>query len=107
MSPAHLTTAHLAPRHAYSEQAGKNVANPAAMLLCSANFLAHAGLASHAATVRRAVLATLREGRVKTKDLGGHSTTRQFTAAVVAAMGSQADRSAEGTPGKAFTFGGA
>jgi len=94
-------------RHAYSEQAGKNVANPAAMLLCSANFLAHAGLASHAATVRRAVLATLREGRVKTKDLGGHSTTRQFTAAVVAAMGSQADRSAEGTPGKAFTFGGA
>ena len=36
------------PRHSYSEQAGKNVANPAAMLLCAANFLDYACLNDHA-----------------------------------------------------------
>ena len=35
-------------RHSYSEQAGKNVANPAAMLLCAANFLEYACLGDHA-----------------------------------------------------------
>ena len=38
----------LPPRHSYSEQAGKNVANPAAMLLCAANFLDYACLNDHA-----------------------------------------------------------
>merc|ERR1712203_1123884 len=74
-------------RHSYSEQAGKNVANPAAMLLCAANFLDYACLNDHASRVRNSVLEVLREGRVKTKDLGGHATTRQFTAAVVQGMG--------------------
>jgi len=83
-------------RHSYSEQAGKNVANPAAWLLTSANFLQHAGLTVHSNAVRRAVMRVLREGKVKTKDLGGHASTRQFTEAVVAAMALQVTEVAEG-----------
>ena len=74
-------------RHSYSEVAGKNVANPAAMLLTSANLLEHARLGEHASIIRRAVYGVLGEGRVKTKDLGGHAGTRQFTAAVVQNLG--------------------
>ena len=54
--------------------AGKNVANPTAMLLCAANFLEYAGLGSHGDRMRGAVQACrgcslLRDGRVRTKDL--------------------------------------
>jgi len=74
-------------RHTYGEMAGKNVANPAGMLLASANLLEHASLGEHAQQIRRAVHGVLGEGRVKTKDLGGHAGTRQFTAAVVHKLG--------------------
>jgi len=74
-------------RHSYNEAAGKNSANPSAMLLSAANMLDHACLGDHAATIRQAVLEVLGEGRVKTKDLGGHAGTRQFTAAVVQKLG--------------------
>ena len=74
-------------RHSYNEVAGKNVANPAAMLLTSANLLDHARLGGHADTIRKAVYGVLGEGKVKTKDLGGHAGTRQFTAAVVQKLG--------------------
>jgi len=70
-------------RHTYSEVAGKNLANPSAMLLCAANMLDHASLAHHGNKIRLAVQAVLGAGKVKTKDLGGHATTRQFTAAVI------------------------
>jgi len=92
-------------RHAYSEQAGKNVANPTAMLLCAANFLDHAGLVSHAMQIRTAVYNVLKEGIVKTKDLGGHATTKQFTAAVVMKMGKTPRIGQEQEVGrKSFTF---
>merc|ERR1719348_763545 len=70
-------------RHSYSEAAGKNTANPTAMLLAAANMLEHANLGSYGSRVRQGVESVLAQGRVKTKDLGGHATTRQFTAAVV------------------------
>jgi len=70
-------------RHSYSEVAGKNLANPSAMLLCAANMLDHASLVHHGNKIRKAVQDVLGAGRVKTKDLGGHATTRQFTAAVI------------------------
>jgi len=91
-------------RHSYSEQAGKNVANPAAMLLCAANFLDYACLSDHATRVRNSVLEVLREGRVKTKDLGGHATTRQFTAAVVQGMGKTLEQGNQGKTTKSFSF---
>jgi len=73
-------------RHSYSEEAGKNVANPSAMLLCAANMLDHASMGRHADNIRGAVLKVLGSGKVKTKDLGGYATTRQFTAAVVQSL---------------------
>merc|ERR1719239_1928352 len=88
----------------YSEEAGKNVANPAAMLLCAANFLDYACLNDHASRVRNSVLEVLREGRVKTKDLGGHATTRQFTAAVVQGMGKTLELGNQGKTTKSFSF---
>ena len=75
-------------RHAYNEVAGKNVANPTAMLLCAANMLDYACLKEHATSIRGAVNSVLGEGKVKTKDLGGHAGTRQFTAAVVQKLAS-------------------
>merc|ERR1712098_1022210 len=39
-------------RHSYQEVAGKNVANPAGMLLTSANMLDHAALGDHATRIR-------------------------------------------------------
>ena len=56
-------------RHSYSDMAGKNVANPTAMLLCAANFLEYAGLGSHGDRIRGAVQRVLKDGRVRTKDL--------------------------------------
>jgi isocitrate dehydrogenase (NAD+) len=70
-------------RHSYNEVAGKNVANPSAMLLSAANMLDHASLSHHADMIRKAVQGVLGAGKVKTRDLGGYATTRQFTAAVV------------------------
>jgi len=51
-------------------------------LLAAAGLLDHASLGSHAERIRQAVYQVLQEGKVKTKDLGGHATTHQFTAAV-------------------------
>jgi len=76
-------------RHTYAEVAGKNVANPTAMLLCAANMLDHASLGVYADRIKKAVLQVLKNGKVKTKDLGGHASTKQFTAAVVQCMTSQ------------------
>jgi len=74
-------------RHSYNEVAGKNVANPSAMLLCAANMLDHASLGHHASLIRESVQKVLGDGKVKTRDLGGYATTRQFTAAIVQCLG--------------------
>jgi len=70
-------------RHSYSEAVGKNVANPTAMMLCAANMLRHVNLDEYGLQIYNAVRKVLEDGKVRTKDLGGHSTTRQFTAAVI------------------------
>lgn len=70
-------------RHSFSEAVGKNVANPTAMMLCAANMLRHVNMNEHGLQIYNAVRKVLEDGKVRTKDLGGHSTTRQFTAAVI------------------------
>jgi isocitrate/isopropylmalate dehydrogenase len=67
---------------------GKDLANPMAMLLACAAVLQHAGGKGYAGADRasRAVYEGVLEtvaGGVKTIDLGGHSTTSEFTDAVV------------------------
>src|SRR3954452_12832654 len=58
--------------------AGQGKANPLAAILSAALMLDHLGLAKCAAAVRDAVSKVLAEGKVKTPDLGGTSTTAQM-----------------------------
>ena len=62
---------------------GRNVANPTAMLLASAKMLEHLGLEQDALRLKGAVGKVLEERKVRTRDIGGFSSTTQFTQAVV------------------------
>ncbi|KAK5644599.1 hypothetical protein RI129_005899 [Pyrocoelia pectoralis] len=70
-------------RHTFAEAVGKNVANPTAMILCSANLLIHANLASYGEMIKNSVSKVLLDGKVRTKDLGGQSNTQEFTYAII------------------------
>ena len=70
-------------RHMFASAAGKNVANPTAMLFSTANLLKHLNLHFHAENIKAAVNKTLRSGKVRTKDLGGHGTTKDFVSMVI------------------------
>ncbi|KAK0183244.1 hypothetical protein PV327_001303 [Microctonus hyperodae] len=73
-------------RHTYSEAVGKNVANPTAMLLCSVKLLNHINLKRYATQIREALNQVLNDGKVRTKDLGGQSSTSDFTQAVISCL---------------------
>lgn len=62
--------------------AGKDMANPTALLLSSCMMLRHMELFDHANMIENAVLKTIAEGKFRTKDLGGNATTRAFTEAI-------------------------
>jgi isocitrate dehydrogenase (NAD+) len=64
--------------------AGKNLANPMALVLSSAMMLDHVGELEAAGRVREAVYAVLREGKVLTRDLGGTAGTTQIAEAIAA-----------------------
>jgi isocitrate dehydrogenase (NAD+) len=63
--------------------AGRGVANPLALLLAACLMLDHVGKRALAERIRASVLATLNEDNVRTKDLGGKATTKQFAEAVI------------------------
>lgn len=62
--------------------AGKNKANPTALLLSGVMMLRHVGLSAHAKKIEDAVLTVIREGKFRTGDLGGRASTTEFTKAV-------------------------
>ncbi|MCQ8240663.1 isocitrate/isopropylmalate dehydrogenase family protein [Rhizosaccharibacter radicis] len=62
--------------------AGKNVANPTAMLLSTALMLQHVGRHDLAARLDKAIDHTLTVAKVRTRDLGGEAGTREFTDAI-------------------------
>jgi len=66
--------------------AGKNLANPTALLLSALLMLRHLGEDDAAARIERALYAVLEAGRARTRDLGGTSSTTEFTAAICAAI---------------------
>ena len=66
--------------------AGKNVANPGALVLAACMMLDHIGDAERAQRIRRALEGTIREGQTVTRDLGGTATTTEFTDAVIARL---------------------
>jgi isocitrate dehydrogenase (NAD+) len=63
--------------------AGKDMANPLALLLAAAMMLDHVGRQDLGARLRAAIDATLNTDKVRTKDLGGSAGTRELTAALV------------------------
>ncbi|KAK3353131.1 hypothetical protein B0T25DRAFT_454333 [Lasiosphaeria hispida] len=63
--------------------AGKNLANPTALLLSSMMMLRHMSLGEYADRIEKAAFATLAEGKVLTGDLGGKSTTTDFASAII------------------------
>jgi isocitrate dehydrogenase (NAD+) len=62
--------------------AGKGVANPSALILAGAMMLDHLGEAERAERVRAAIEAVIVTDNVRTRDLGGTASTREFGDAV-------------------------
>ena len=63
--------------------AGKDLANPTALLLSSMMMLQHMGLHSHAEKITKAILDTLASGEHITGDLGGSATNTQYAQAII------------------------
>src|SRR5262249_41614478 len=66
--------------------AGKNVANPTALLLSAVLMLRHIDEGAAADRVMEALTRVLVEGRVRTRDLHGTATTTEFAEAVSRAL---------------------
>jgi isocitrate dehydrogenase (NAD+) len=66
--------------------AGKNLANPTALLLSATMMLRYMGLNTHADSIEKSVLKTIADGP-RTGDLGGKATNTEFTNAVIANLG--------------------
>lgn len=62
---------------------GQNLANPTALLLCAIEMLKHLNEFEIAKKVENAVYKTIKEGKTLTKDLGGNSTTTEFTKEII------------------------
>ena len=62
--------------------AGKSLANPMALLLSAVLMLRHIGEGAIADRVAKALRDVLSEGKIRTRDLGGHATTIEFTEAI-------------------------
>jgi len=73
-------------RHTFDKAAGKNVANPTAALLAAAKLLLHVGFHEDSVRLTKAVERVLNDQKVRTRDLGGYATTRDFTSAVAKAI---------------------
>ena len=67
--------------------AGKNLANPTALLLSALLMLHHIGEGPMADRIMTALGMVLSEGTVRTRDLGGSAGTREFADAICAKLG--------------------
>lgn len=70
-------------RHTFGEAVGKNIANPTAMLLCSVKLLRHVNLHDYADIIQNALTKVIKEGKVRTRDIGGYASTTDFTLAII------------------------
>jgi isocitrate dehydrogenase (NAD+) len=66
--------------------ADQNLANPTALLLSGLMMLDHIGERQAAERIRTALTGVLSEGQVRTRDLGGHASTTEFTDAICRAI---------------------
>jgi len=77
-------------RHVGLDIKGKDQANPTAMILSSSMLLRHLGLDDHANRISKAVYDVIGAGHTRTRDMGGHASTHEFTKAVLTEMENQA-----------------
>jgi isocitrate dehydrogenase (NAD+) len=75
-------TFHGGPREAI----GTDRANPLPLLLPALDLVEHLGKKEEAARIREAVAKVMVAGKVRTRDLGGDSTTKEMTEAIVEEM---------------------
>ena len=66
--------------------AGKNLANPTALMLSTVMMLQWLNHKDEAARLERAILKVYSEGKVRTGDLGGKATTQDFSQAIIDAL---------------------
>ncbi|MGE5091473.1 MAG: isocitrate/isopropylmalate family dehydrogenase, partial [Bacillota bacterium] len=67
--------------------AGKGVANPSAQMLAAAMLLDHVGEVERAKRVRAALEDVIVRQNIRTRDLGGTASTREFGDAVARRVG--------------------
>ncbi len=85
LDPTHRYPSMFEPVHGSAPDiAGRGVVNPLAAILSAAMMLDHLEAAEAAGDIQRAVTAVLAGSRIRTRDLGGESTTREVTDAVIA-----------------------
>ncbi|CAI5756958.1 unnamed protein product [Candida verbasci] len=70
-------------RHVGLDIKGKNTANPTAMILSAAMLLRHLGLNQDADIISKATYDVIADGKIRTKDIGGSSSTTEFTDAII------------------------
>lgn len=63
--------------------AGKNKANPSALILSAVMMLRHMQLTQYASNIEQAVFATLADSKTRTADLGGKLSCTDFTQAII------------------------
>lgn len=63
--------------------AGKNLANPTALLFSSVMMLRYLNFPDHADRIEKSIHQVLIEGTTRTKDLGGNSSTTEYTRAII------------------------
>lgn len=66
--------------------AGKNIANPSALILSAALMLRHLGATEHAERIENTVARVIKAGDCVTVDLGGTATTREYTDRLIAEL---------------------
>ena len=66
--------------------AGKNLANPTALLLSATMMLHHIGERAAADRIESALKGVLKKREKVTRDLGGTASTSEFTEAIIAAL---------------------
>ncbi|KNG49123.1 isocitrate dehydrogenase subunit 1 mitochondrial precursor [Stemphylium lycopersici] len=73
-------------RHVGLDIKGKDQANPTALILSAAMMLRHIGLDDHANRISQSVYKVIADGTARTRDMGGNTTTNEFTRAVLNQM---------------------
>ena len=63
--------------------AGKGIANPLALILAAGMMLGHVGRHDLAEPLRRAIDRTLNHDCIRTRDLGGSASTKEFGDALI------------------------